>query len=220
MKLDNNQYAELNKNCLLAIEQLKEVYYEEKFSIDTIRNEEDDESQSIVNFQYAPTSYSFLEYLFTKYPFEKDDHLVDFGCGKGRAIIMAAYFRCPTVTGIEIDLMRYNCLKKNVQNFTIAANNKSSFHLLNINASELIVEDSINKFFFFNPFHLKIYIRVIRCINNSLQSVPRKCWLIFYRPVPSTLEYIERLGTFKKMEQSIVNFNGKYILYAIYSNEE
>ncbi len=221
MELSYKQYVELNKNCLLVIEQLKEAYYEEKFTIDTIRNDEDEVSQQrIVNFQYAPTSYSFLEYFFKKYPFKENDHLVDFGCGKGRVIIMAADHQCPTLTGIEIDSIRYNCLKDNVQKFKLATDNKSHFNLLNSDANDIVIDDTINKFFFFNPFHLKIYIRVIKCINKSLEISPRECWLILYRPVPSTLKYIEGLGTFYKKEQVTVDFSGEYILYAIYTNKK
>lgn len=57
-------------------------------------------------------------------------------------------------------------------------------------------------------------------MNKSLEMSPRKCWLILYRPVPSTVKYIDSLGTFYKKEQITVEFSGEYILYAIYTNEK
>lgn len=117
-----------------------------------------------INFEYAPTSYSFLEYFFKKYPFSNNDYLIDFGCGKGRVIIMAAEHHCPTFTGIEIDPIRYNDLAENIRNFKFSTNNKSVFNTLNSDAKIMVIKDTVNNFFFFIPFHSKIYINIITSI--------------------------------------------------------
>ncbi len=39
-------------------------------------------------FQYSPTSYSAIEELFKNYLFEVKNHIIDFGCGKGRVLII------------------------------------------------------------------------------------------------------------------------------------
>ena len=57
----------------------------------------------IINFDYEPTHYFELQKIFTQLPFSKDSHLIDYGCGKGRVLLMAALYGCPRVTGIDLN---------------------------------------------------------------------------------------------------------------------
>ena len=103
-ELNDNQYDKeyLESSISFYTEKLKENFYEEKYKIDTL-TAESVRNERVINFTYQPTSYSFLEYLFSKYPFTSCDHFVDFGCGKGRTLLMAAEYFCPLITGYEIN---------------------------------------------------------------------------------------------------------------------
>ncbi len=59
-----------------------------------------------------------------------------------------------------------------------------------------------NKFFFFEPFHLKVYIKAIERIQVSLQRENRKINIFLYRPLDSTVKYIDSLNYFKKIDSS------------------
>ena len=128
---------------------------------------------------YFPTSYSVLENLFQKYPFEENDHIIDFGCGKGRVLIMASYYSCKYITGYEVNNDRYHVLLKNIENFRNKYNNNYIFTILNENVEKIEIKDNTNKYFFFNPFHLKIYIKVLNQILASLQRHNRDLYIYF-----------------------------------------
>jgi len=199
--------------------------YDEFLGICTEVNKSDDHSGRKIFFEYGPTDYQMLETLFSKYPFEFEDHFVDFGCGKGRVIIMAAYHGCKHVTGYELDTNRYGKLVENVDNFRKKFDNESTFSISNINVEKVQLDDDSNKFWFFEPFHLKVYIRVLNEIQASLQRCIRNVSLFLYHPLESTVKYIDSLNYFEKLESSEfhnfpLNPNAYYYhKYVVYSNK-
>ncbi len=58
-----------------------------------------------------PANYYLIEKAFEYLKDEKvNDGLVDFGCGKGRVLVVAAYYGFKSITGI--DFSRTLCLKQ------------------------------------------------------------------------------------------------------------
>ena len=147
-------------------EQAKIEWYDSLFGIDTKPNIDIKENFSNhLFYKYQPTNYSFLEYLFLKYSFSQSDHLFDFGVGCGRVIYMAAFYGCERISGCELNKDYYSTvfssIKRNNHRFITSA----IINIVNDDAQNIIFDSSINKFFFFNPFHLKIYIKVFK--NNE-----------------------------------------------------
>ena len=64
---------------------------------------------------YEPTPYSVLEILFNEYELNKDDHLVDFGCGKGRLNFYVHNRFQAKVTGIEMNELFFNNAIENLR---------------------------------------------------------------------------------------------------------
>ena len=61
---------------------MNEKKYETLLNIQT--SGEDKYHTSAKYHRYEPTPYDVLETLFNHYQLTKNDHIVDFGCGKGR----------------------------------------------------------------------------------------------------------------------------------------
>ncbi len=219
-ELSDNQYDKesLESSIPFYIEKLKEIFYEGKYKIDTLPSE-NVKNERAINFSYQPTPYSFLEYLFSKYPFISCDHFVDFGCGKGRTLLMASEYSCPLITGYEINDDIFYTLSRNIDSYKKISNTSSKFTLINDDAAKVILEDTTNKFNFFNPFHLKIYIKVINSITESLKRNPRKVYLFLYMPHRSTLEYIERITAFHILESESTKVHYNLLLYAVLTND-
>lgn len=150
---------------------------------------------------YSPTIYAALENLFLKYPFVYNDHIVDFGCGKGRVLIMAALYSCTQITGYELDEKRYEIAIANVKSFKEKFYCDSVFNIFNENIENITIDDTMNKFFFFNPFHLKVYIKLFKKINLSLKRKKRDVYIFLYRSHESTVKYINSLGIYKVVEK-------------------
>lgn len=122
---------------------------------------------------YVPTSYNFLEKIFSYFPFDLQDHIIDFGCGKGRMLFMAAHNSCKYVTGYEINEIRYEILINNIKKYQ-------------------------NRFFFFSPFHLKIYMKVFNNLLSSIKNNPRNISVYLYKPYKNIIEYLDSIDILHK----------------------
>jgi len=188
--------------------------YDEFLGISTEMEENDSQPNRSIYIRYVPTDYMFIEKLFNKYPFDENDHFVDFGCGKGRVLIMSAYYSCKHITGYELSEDRYKILQMNVKNFQVKFNNTSIFSLFKCNVENVVIDDTANKFFFYEPFHLKVYIRVMKAIQNSLQRNKRNIYFFLYKPFESTVKYMDSFNRFKKID--ILDDNSQSYLYHLH----
>jgi len=172
--------------------------YDEFLGIRTEVEVIDSHHDRSIYYNYEPTKYSVLEDLFRKYPFDATDHIVDFGCGKGRVLIMAAYYSCKHITGYELDIVRYGILIENIKYFKHKFGNDSIFSTFNMNVEKINIVDTSNKFFFFNPFHLKVYIKVMNAIHVSLQRKRRDIYIYLHQPLEDTIRYFDSLDNYKR----------------------
>lgn len=149
-----------------------------------------------IHYAYEPTHYWHLKEMFTKYPFNEDDHFVDFGCGKGRVILVSAYLGCPQVTGVDINPRMIDIASKNMNTLKTKNLGTTNYKLICCDARNFSIDDNYNKFFFFNPFHLKVFIHVINKIVNSLHNNNRKIVLFLYYPTTAVLQYLSNIKEF------------------------
>ena len=150
--------------------------------------------------KYQPAHYQFLEYLYQRYPFSNNDCLVDFGAGKGRPLIMAAYYGCKHIIAYELDEVRAKMINDNIIKFKDKFNLDFQYEIFCTDASTAIIRKEMNKFFFFNPFHLKIYAKILKNVASSFVSYKRPIKIYLYGPEDSVVKYIDSLKCFKQEE--------------------
>lgn len=159
---------------------MNEHYYEELLSINT-RGNKSEINHSIHYHPYEPTPYSALEELFRHYAVHPNDHIVDFGCGKGRLNFYLHYtFQVP-VAGIEMNTAFYQDAMKNRESYLMKTHRKSQtiqFHCCLAQNYDIQPED--NRFYFFNPFTVQIFMKVLKNILLSVEKHKREIDLIFY----------------------------------------
>jgi len=170
---------------------MNEQYYENFLNIKT-SGEQKIFNESVHYNRYEPTSYSVLEILSKQYPFTAEDHIVDFGCGKGRLNFYINYFFDSTITGIEMNTFFYKQAIDNKKDFLKKHKKKiNKLHFLNSLAEEYNINPSDNKFYFFNPFSVQIFIKVIGNILNSVEAHERPVDIILYYPSPDYIYFLE-----------------------------
>lgn len=177
-----------------------EFIFDRFLNIDTSVGTNDDNLQRKIFTQYQPAHYSFLEYLFHKYPFSNTDCLVDFGAGKGRPIIMAAYYGCKHIMAYELDEVRAKMINDNVIRFKDKFKLDFQHEIFCMDASNATIRKEMNKFFFFSPFHLKIYVKILKNVVSSLTSDKRPINIYLYGPEDSVIKYIDSLKCFRQKE--------------------
>ena len=156
-----------------------ETQWEKKLKIQTARSGQHEMDGE--NSPYEPTPYSVLERLADSGYLSKDNVLVDYGCGKGRASIFLAYLTGCRVIGIDynehvIDEAEANRHSSGVKDITF----------IHTKAEEYEVTDA-DSFYFFNPFTDLILRSVLSRILDSYYKDPRKLQLFFYYPTDDTV---------------------------------
>lgn len=152
--------------------------------------------------RYEATPYQALEELFKVYKLEKDDEVVDFGCGRGRvSFYIHNRFKVP-VTGVEVNDLTFEEALDNKRSYRykashIAAPIRFNFAL----AEQFEVEKDDTVFYFFNPFSVKIFKKVVRNILHSVEKKSRPIDLILYYPTASYKEFIAKNTPFKLLNK-------------------
>ena len=142
---------------------------------------------------YEPTPYNVLERLMGSGFFGKEDVVLDYGCGKGRVSFFLSYRAKAQTIGIEYDERIYNSARENRK--TTISRVKPDFVLTRAEESE--VPPEVNRCYFFNPFSVEIFRKVMARIIESYYEHPREMFLFFYYPSD---EYISYLMTVDELE--------------------
>ena len=179
-------------------------------------------SQSAHYNRYEATPYIVLDALFDTYELSKTDRLVDYGCGKGRVMFYVHNrFNVP-VTGIEMNDQLYHKALTNMTHYLQNTKGKSpAIRIRRCKAEDYNVDEGENRFFFFNPFSIEIFIKVVNNIMLSVEQQERDVELILYYPIPEYIEYLETSTPFDlKREVKIpqlynLNNDERFLIYRL-----
>jgi SAM-dependent methyltransferase len=137
---------------------------------------------SVQNHHYQGASYYILFSIFKDLPEEtKNSPLIDYGCGKGRALFVAEQCGFTNLIGVDI-------AKELIDN---ANANKSVYHKKNSeskidfqfeDATKFNIPNQAQVFYFFNPFGEDVMQKVVENIKESVKLNPRKIYCIYLNP--------------------------------------
>ncbi|GIO22359.1 class I SAM-dependent methyltransferase [Oceanobacillus sp. J11TS1] len=204
---------------------MKDKYYDKLLNIHTMENKKTTYPESHHYNPYEPTPYSALEKLLKAYSFGKQDSVIDFGCGKGRLPFYLHYFQHISVTGIEMDPQFFNDAQHNLQAYrhlTASDCYQANIQFICCLAEEYTISAMDNRFYFFNPFSIQIFQRVISNIQKSIASKPREVDIILYYPHDSYIHFLEHYSPFElyleiKLKAYWLNPDERIVIYR-YSN--
>ncbi|TQR20094.1 class I SAM-dependent methyltransferase [Psychrobacillus vulpis] len=165
--------------------------------------------------RYEATPYMALEALFDEYTCTTFDKFVDFGCGKGRFPFYIHHHLHISVTGVEMNGQLYQEAMENLARYTERSKRtRASISFENALAEEYEVEPIENRFYFFNPFSIQIFQKVIRNILLSVENHPRSVDVILYYPTSEYIQFLEQNTAFELLREVKVP-----VLYDQNSNE-
>jgi SAM-dependent methyltransferase len=108
--------------------------------------------------------------------------LVDFGCGKGRVLMVAAPFGFRAARGVEFSGGLCDVARLNMERFGRRSGTTAEFEIIHDDAGAYPIRDDENVFFFCNPFDDHIMRRVMANIAQSYDKLPRPMMIIYRRP--------------------------------------
>lgn len=187
---------------------MTEQSYDQVLNITTVGNQKGFH-KSLHYHRYEPTPYQALEQLFQIYELNSGDHVVDFGCGKGRLNFYLHHRFHVNVVGIEMDETFYQEALGNRQNYLKKYKNGSTkIHFQCCMAQEYEIHSFDNRFYFFNPFSLQVFIQVVNRILLSVEEMEREVDLILYYPSDEYIYFLETQTAFEMFQE--VQLKGKY----------
>jgi SAM-dependent methyltransferase len=185
-------YIGINWNWRIAFSLLKnEIQGEKKYNIDTTGADElkklkiqgIDISHSTM---YMPVSYNLLEEALKEIPGKNKKHFFDIGCGKGRAMCVAAFFGFTKISGI--DFSKDFCAAAEINCNTVKKKLPSAdFSVTVLDAAKAIIPQDVDCIFLFNPFDETIMKKVLQHIKESLEKNPRQLNIIYSNPLYKNL---------------------------------
>jgi SAM-dependent methyltransferase len=156
---------------------------------------------------YANSGGLHLEKVLRDLKITPRDSIVDFGSGKGGALITFSRYPFAGIAGVEISpelvvIAKRNLDKLHIGNITMYVSDAADFTDL----------DAYNWFYFFSPFPSAVMSAVIRNIRASLAHNPRKASIIYFNP--ECHDAVVTDSPFVKTNE----FNHHELRYFIYSN--
>ena len=160
-----------------------------KLNIETVGRDESCADTMIM--PYEPTPYCVLERLCDSGLITGDNHVIDYGSGKGRAAIYL-YDSCGCkVTGIELVRKFYESAKKNLASY--GGDKDIPIEFVNTKAQDYDLPDTADSLFFFNPFHFKTLKRVMKHVMESYELSPRLIRIFIYYPQNAYIAYLSSI---------------------------
>ncbi len=133
--------------------------------------------------QYQAVNYRCLDNLFSFLQVDPArDVFLDYGCGKGRAVVSAAMHPFRRVTGIELSSDLANQAGENLDRLQVKKRSNEE-EILCCDATQYKPPADVNVVFLFNPFRGEVLKKVQNQLLKSLISAPRDVTIIYMRPV-------------------------------------
>ena len=173
---------------LAAFTVYHEIRGEKKYHLDTteiddLQGEKIESSNLSHASIYQGTNYYLIEQAFEYLKTEKaNNHLVDFGSGKGRIMVVAAHYGFKNITGVDFSQSLCREAEYNIEKIKplFPATN---FKIICSDAADYTIENNTNVFFFFNPFDEVVMLQVVRNMLTSLKKNPRKVYVVYVNPL-------------------------------------
>lgn len=180
-------YLALNWNFKIARHVIsREIKGEKKYGINTTGADElkslekkgiDIEHATI----YMPVSYDLLEEVLeaaNNLSIKPGTHFLDIGCGKGRALCVAAYYGFTKLTGIDFSKKLADAAAANLE-LTRQKLPAVHYTIYNNDAFYFEIPDDVTCIFLFNPFDEVIMSGVVFNILESLKRNKRTITIIY-----------------------------------------
>lgn len=136
-----------------------------------------------------------LENVLNHMDITHEDAIVDFGSGKGGALITFANYPFSKITGVEllpelVAIAEQNFKILNISNVTMVVSDAAAFTDL----------DVYNYFYFYSPFPRNVMAAVLHNIQSSIVKKPRFVHLIYCNP--EFHDIVEKDSPFQKTGES------------------
>ncbi|AJC59838.1 class I SAM-dependent methyltransferase [Streptomyces sp. 769] len=139
--------------------------------------EEANDTTLLNNSRYSPTPVQTIRQAIAASPLRYEDiSFVDFGSGKGRAMLVASEFPFRKVIGVEFSRRLCETARENVERYR-GPRKCGTVDVRCQDAAAFTIPDDASFFYFYEPFTVAVAQQVLRNIEASVRSHPRQAVL-------------------------------------------
>ncbi len=111
------------------------------------------------------------------------DTFIDFGCGKGQVLALAASFPFRRVIGLDLSPGLIAIARRNMDRIATRSH-CGAIELVEQNALDYTIPDDLTIAYFYMPFPTSVYERVVSAIADSLARHPRPFRIVYLEQGP------------------------------------
>lgn len=175
----------LKVTAAYAANRLPELFYDWRFGIDTVGDarSEDLRGEGAHAQPYYPSDYLSIFRSFRHLrPVTSRDVFLDYGCGKGRVLVVAARLPFRRIVGVELLPHLADAARQNVQralprlacrDITVVTGDAAGFR----------VPDDVTVVFFYNPFTGPVLCGALDELHRSAADAAREITVVFKNPI-------------------------------------
>jgi hypothetical protein len=131
----------------------------------------------------------------------KNYTFIDYGCGKGRVILLASEFPYRRIVGLEFAPQLARTAQQNLQTYRSKTMKCHDISVICTDVAEYTLPIEPEVLYFYNPFGPAVMQRVAQEISQSLQRSPREVWLVLTGPPPSRDRTFQALPQFERLRR-------------------
>jgi len=113
-----------------------------------------------------------------------DFTFVDFGSGKGRALLLASEFPFKRILGLEFSPELHKTAEENIRRYRSASQKCRDIQPLNVDFTDFVLPPEPSLLFFFHPCRTRVLSQVVAGIGRSLLTHPRPLYIAYVAPTP------------------------------------
>ncbi|HKB97872.1 MAG TPA: class I SAM-dependent methyltransferase [Terriglobales bacterium] len=127
---------------------------------------------------------------------------VDFGSGKGRALLLASEFPFKRILGLEFSPELHGIAEENIRRYSSATQKCQYIQSLNVDFAGYALPPEASVLFFFHPCRTRVLSEVVAGIGRSLLSHPRPLYIAYVAPTPEQERLFASAGFLEKIFES------------------
>lgn len=190
--------------CLVSVldDAIDWVFFDLRYDVDTSGR---GPMTGVANFggaigmHHVPTPVRTIRSILASLPIDHGEFsFIDFGSGKGRALLVAAEFGFRRIVGIErspelIAIAHHNLNRS--RNLILKGHDVETKC---IDAAQFKFPEGPLVLFFYNPFSMNVMASVMENLAHAMKTAPRPILLVYYHPQCQSLLHalpsFERIG--------------------------
>lgn len=133
---------------------------------------------------------------------------VDFGSGKGRALLLASSFPFQDIVGVEFAPELDRIANQNIRGYRSETQRCHRLRSICADAAAFPIPTQPAVLYFYNPFETKVMAVVVGNIERSLRECPRDLFVLYHAPVADSAALFNRSSVWRTIKRT-----DAYIIY-------